>query len=259
MKLRDGMKIGPKVAAVLAAATVLGVAAPASAQFTVFDPANVAQSTISALQNVAAVEKQISQYELQVQQFESQQANLTSPLTQIYGLALQDIQGAQNDINGFNTLANGSTMQAYLQRLSQPTVSTPANSQALLTLQYGQLQAQATGAQTLNSHIATQGQNLQTVMQGCSATATGTTQTTGCLNQIAGLNAQSMLELETLVNTQMQDQAAGQLASASGDSSMEQLAYETYTAQDGGWIENTPANDMSSYGSRLPTGSSSSQ
>ena len=241
--------------AALVATAVLGVGAPASAQWTVFDPANVTQSTISALQNVAAVEKQINQYELQIQQFETQQANLTSPLTSIYGLALQDIQGAQTDVNGFSNLANGSSLQAYVQRLSQPTAATPASSQQLLGLQYGQLSSQITGSQTLNTQIQTQGQKLQTVLQGCSASATGTTQTTGCLNQIAGLDAQSQLELESLVNTQMQTQAAGQLAAASGDSSMEQAAYKAFNTQSGGWTENASGNDMSSYGSSLPASS----
>ena len=257
MTIRRTMKLRSTLAAFATIGLMAAAAGPASAQLTVFDPANVTQSTVSALQNVAAVEKQITQYELQVQQFEAQQLNLASPLTQIYGLALQDIQGAQNDVNGFNNLANGSSMQSYLQRLSQPTASTPANSQALLTLQYGQLQSQVTGGQTLATHIQNQGQSLQSVLQGCSANATGTTQTTGCLNQVQGLNTQAMLELEGLVNTQMQTQAAQQLAATSGGSSMEQAAYQGFNSQTGGWAENASANDMSTYGNSLPANSSS--
>ncbi len=255
MKVRKSLNMRSAFTALAVAGLVASVAAPASAQWTVFDPANVAQSTISALQNVAAVEKQINQYELQVQQFEAQQANLTSPLTSIYGLALQDIQGAQTDVNGFNNLANGASLQSYVSRLSQPTAVTPASAQQLATLQYGQLSSQINGSQTLNTQIQSQGQKLQTVLQGCSANAVGTTQTTGCLNQIAGLGTQAQLEMESLVNTQMQTQAAGQLAAQSGDSAMEQGAYQDFTNQTGSWTENASNNNMSSYGSSLPSGS----
>jgi type IV secretion system protein TrbJ len=258
MNVREAL-IRPASAALVAAAMAACLAAPAHAQFAVIDAANLGQTSVSALQNVAAVEKQISQYELQLQQFEAQQMNLTSPLTQIYGLALQDIQGAQNDVNGLNRLTNGGSMQSYLQQLSNPSAATPASTQQLLSLQNSQLQSQVTGAQTLNTHIQGQGQNLQSVLQGCSSSAVGTTQTTGCLNQIEGLNTQATLELETLVNTQMQTQAAQQLAAASAQSSMDQAAYQGFASQTGGWTENASANDMSTYANSLPQGTSSPQ
>lgn len=111
-----------------------------------------------------------------------------------------------------------------------------------------------TGAQTIATHVQTQGQSLQTVLNSCSASAIGTTQTSGCLNQIEGLDTQATLELETLVNTQMQTQAADELAAASGSSAMQQLATQAYNAETDTWAEGGAGNDMSGYSSSLPNG-----
>lgn len=60
------------LAAKISLVVALALAVPAAqAQIAVVDVANVRQTTISALQNVANVAKQIQQYQTQLQQYEN--------------------------------------------------------------------------------------------------------------------------------------------------------------------------------------------
>lgn len=60
------------LAAKISLAITLALAAPsANAQISVIDVANVRQTTVSALQNVATVAKQIQQYQTQLQQYQN--------------------------------------------------------------------------------------------------------------------------------------------------------------------------------------------
>lgn len=52
---------------------------PVHAGIPVIDATNVVQTTISAMQNVAAVAKQIQQYETQLQQYQNMLQNTLAP------------------------------------------------------------------------------------------------------------------------------------------------------------------------------------
>lgn len=57
----------------------------------VFDGANMVQTTISALQNVAAVAKQVQQYQTQLQQYQNMLQNTLTPSNYIWDQASQTI------------------------------------------------------------------------------------------------------------------------------------------------------------------------
>lgn len=62
------------------------MALPATAGIPVIDGTNVVQTTISAVNNVQAVAKQIQQYQTQLQQYENMLKNTVAPLRHISGI-----------------------------------------------------------------------------------------------------------------------------------------------------------------------------
>jgi P-type conjugative transfer protein TrbJ len=85
-----------RVASTLAFSLGIGWAAPASAQWAVFDAANVAQSTITATENISQTLKQIQQYQTQLQQYENMLRNTAAPTSHIWDQA----QSTMNQLRG---------------------------------------------------------------------------------------------------------------------------------------------------------------
>ena len=74
----------------------------------VFDGANMIQTTISALQNVAAVAKQVQQYQTQLQQYQNMLQNTLTPSNYIWDQASQTIS---------NLLSAQDTLSYYKQQI----------------------------------------------------------------------------------------------------------------------------------------------
>jgi P-type conjugative transfer protein TrbJ len=74
----------------------------------VFDGANMVQTTISALQNVAAVAKQVQQYQTQLQQYQNMLQNTLTPSNYIWDQASQTIS---------NLLSAQDTLSYYKQQI----------------------------------------------------------------------------------------------------------------------------------------------
>ncbi len=74
----------------------------------VFDGANMIQTTISALQNVAAVTKQVQQYQTQLQQYQNMLQNTLTPSNYIWDQASQTIS---------NLLSAQDTLSYYKQQI----------------------------------------------------------------------------------------------------------------------------------------------
>lgn len=83
----------------------------------VIDAANTSQATISALQNVAAVTKQIEQYKTQLQQYQNMLQNNAAPAAYIWSEADQTISkllAAQDTLSYYKTQAG--SLEQYLSR-----------------------------------------------------------------------------------------------------------------------------------------------
>lgn len=80
------------------------LAAKVFAGIPVIDGTNVSQTTISALQNVAAVLKQVQQYSMQLQQYEDQLKNSLAPAAYIWDQAqdtMSKLQDAQSELERY--------------------------------------------------------------------------------------------------------------------------------------------------------------
>ena len=81
---------------------------PIGSGIPVFDGANMVQTTISALQNVAAVAKQVQQYQTQLQQYQNMLQNTLTPSNYIWDQASQTIS---------NLLSAQDTLSYYKQQI----------------------------------------------------------------------------------------------------------------------------------------------
>ncbi|WP_254218962.1 hypothetical protein [Burkholderia multivorans] len=102
-------------------ALAMGIAAAFSGQahagIPVIDGTNVVQTTISALNNVAAVEKQIEQYQTQLQQYQNMLQNTLAPAAWVWDQAQQTMNklvNAQDTLSYYKNQAG--SLDSYLSR-----------------------------------------------------------------------------------------------------------------------------------------------
>ncbi|WP_266035001.1 P-type conjugative transfer protein TrbJ [Brucella intermedia] len=97
-------------------ALTVGVAAmPAHAGIPVLDGTNLSQTTVTAIQQVAQVQKQIEQYRTQLQQYENMLQNTVAPAAYIWDQAQTTINGLMQSIDTLNNLTNqAGSLDAYL-------------------------------------------------------------------------------------------------------------------------------------------------
>ncbi|WP_425521686.1 P-type conjugative transfer protein TrbJ [Xanthomonas vasicola] len=100
----------------LSIALTVGVAAmPAHAGIPVLDGTNLSQTTVTAIQQVAQVQKQIEQYRTQLQQYENMLQNTVAPAAYIWDQAQTTINGLMQSIDTLNNLTNqAGSLDAYL-------------------------------------------------------------------------------------------------------------------------------------------------
>lgn len=90
---------------------------PAQAGIPVIDGTNVVQTTISAVNNVQAVAKQIQQYQTQLQQYENMLQNTVAPAAYIWDQAnstINKLLQAQDTLNYYKNQAG--SLDSYLKR-----------------------------------------------------------------------------------------------------------------------------------------------
>ena len=87
-----------KVSMVIALA-VSGALIPAQAGIPVIDSANLTQTVMTAVENVAQTLKQIEQYRTQLQQYENMIQNTVAPAAYIWDQAQSTINGLMNAVN----------------------------------------------------------------------------------------------------------------------------------------------------------------
>lgn len=92
------------------------IALPVKAGIPVIDGTNVVQTTISAVNNVQAVAKQIQQYQMQLQQYENMLQNTVAPAAYIWDQAnstINKLLQAQDTLNHYKNQAG--SLDSYLK------------------------------------------------------------------------------------------------------------------------------------------------
>ncbi|WP_264866032.1 P-type conjugative transfer protein TrbJ, partial [Escherichia coli] len=115
VSLERGILAAKKALIVPFVASVMAL--PVKAGIPVIDGTNVVQTTISAVNNVQAVTKQIQQYQTQLQQYENMLKNTVAPAAYIWDQAnstINKLLQAQDTLNYYKNQAG--SLDSYLKR-----------------------------------------------------------------------------------------------------------------------------------------------
>ncbi|MDQ7979150.1 P-type conjugative transfer protein TrbJ [Paraburkholderia sp. SARCC-3016] len=212
-----------KMVLVVAIAAALNV--PARAGIPVIDATNVVQTTISAMQNVAAVEKQIQQYQTQLQQYQNMLQNTLAPAAWVWDQANQTINKllqAQDTLSYYKNQAG--SLDAYLLRYQDVSYyrtspcfasSGCSNSQrqALLDAQANGSTAQKSANDAVLKAVDQQQQTLVTdaanlrSLQSQATGAQGQMQALQAANQLASAQNNQLLQIRGMLAAQATAQA----------------------------------------------------
>lgn len=219
MKILTKEVLVAKVALVLALA-VPGVMPTAQAGIPVIDRANLRQTVMTAVENVAQTLKQIEQYRTQLQQYENMIQNTAAPDTYIWDQAtstMNQLRGAIDTLNYYKSQAGG--LDGYLSKFqdvayyrSSPCFNTGCTKAELDAMNQAsnklnsEVQKKANDAlfkgldkqQDAMENDARQLQRLQSAAQG----ATGQMQAIGFANQLASNQANQLLQIRGLLIAQ---------------------------------------------------------
>jgi P-type conjugative transfer protein TrbJ len=186
----------------------------------VIDAANTSQATISALQNVAAVSKQIEQYKTQLQQYQTMLQNTAAPAAFIWSEADQTISkllAAQDTLSYYKTQAG--SLEQYLSRYQDtahydeaPCVGgDTCTTQDHEAIANAQSQASAARKKANDAHLTSvshQQGTLQTdadalaLIQRSATSATGQMLAIQSANQLASAQTNQLLQIRSLLIAQ---------------------------------------------------------
>lgn len=206
--------------AMLALAVACVVSPSAQAGIPVIDATNVVQTTISAMQNVAAVEKQIEQYQTQLQQYQNMLQNTVAPAAYVWDQANQTINKllqAQDTLSYYKNQAG--SLGDYLARYqdvsyyrSSPCFTSSGCSstqrQALLDAQSNGSGAQKKANDAVLQGVDQQQQTLVTdaanlrSLQAQATGAQGQMQAIQAANQLASAQTNQLLQIRGLLVAQ---------------------------------------------------------
>lgn len=212
-----------KMVLIVAIAAALNV--PAHAGIPVIDATNVVQTTISATQNVAAVEKQIQQYQTQLQQYQNMLQNTLAPAAWVWDQANQTINKllqAQDTLSYYKNQAG--SLDAYLSRYQDVsyyrtspcfTSSGCSNSQrqALLDAQANGSTAQKSANDAVLKAVDQQQQTLTTdavhlrSLQSQATSAQGQMEALSAANELASAQTNQLLQIRGMLAAQAAAQA----------------------------------------------------
>ena len=220
MKTFTKKVLAAKVAFVMAVTAVPGVMTPAYAGIPVIDGANLTQTVMSAIENVAQTLKQIQQYQTQLQQYQNMLQNTTAPATNIWDQAtatMSQLRGSidtlsyyKNNLGSIDNYLNKFQDTAYYRSSPCYTVAgcTAAQWAAMKDSERlgSESQKKATDAlfkgldkqQDAMQTDAGQLQRLQSSAQG----ASGQMQAIGYANQLASHQANQLLQIRALLIAQ---------------------------------------------------------
>jgi len=186
----------------------------------VIDFANTTQTTISAIQNVAAVTKQIEQYTTQLQQYQNMLQNTAAPAAYLWSEADQTISkllAAQDTLSYYITQAG--SLEQYLSRYQDsahygeaPCIGVDTcTTQDLETIAIAQNQA-TTARKKANDALLASVSNQQGTLQAdadalahlqrSATSATGQMQAIQSANQLASAQTNQLLQIRSLLIAQ---------------------------------------------------------
>nr|WP_254865038.1 P-type conjugative transfer protein TrbJ [Serratia marcescens] len=220
----------------LSIAVTLGVASmSAQAGIPVIDGTNIVQTTISAMEQVAAVQKQIEQYATQLQQYENMLQNTVAPAAYVWDKAQSTINGLMQSIDTLNSLTNqAGSLDAYLGKFqdvsyykSSPCFTSAGCSDteraALEKARELGSQSQKAANDALFKGINDQQKNLQSDarqlerLQSQAQGAKGQMEAIGYANQLASQQANQLLQIRGLLIAQQNAVGAQLQAKADQD------------------------------------------
>ncbi|EAT2030343.1 P-type conjugative transfer protein TrbJ [Citrobacter freundii] len=214
---------------------------PAQAGIPVIDGTNVVQTTISAVNNVQAVAKQIQQYQTQLQQYENMLQNTVAPAAYIWDQAnstINKLLQAQDTLNYYKNQAG--SLDSYLQRYqdvnyyrSSPcfnsNVSCTADEiKALQNADKNNSEARKKANDAVFKAIDQQQQTLTTDannladLQSQASGAKGQMEAIQAANQLASAQTNQLLQIRSILLAQQS--AAATLAQAEADKDAQRTA-----------------------------------
>jgi P-type conjugative transfer protein TrbJ len=203
---------------------------PAHAGIPVIDVTNLTQNIMTALEEVAQTAKQIQQYQAQLQQYQNMLQNTAGAASNIWPQAQSTIQNLISTTDTLNTYKNQyGSLSAYLshyQDLAYYQQSPCFTSTGCTAAQWQQVQqdealasqaqmkanaASLTGLDQQQQQIQADAQQLQS-LQANSTGAQGRMAAIQYGNQLAGAQANQLLQIRQLLITQQQAVATKQAA-----------------------------------------------
>ncbi|WP_340584220.1 P-type conjugative transfer protein TrbJ [Brucella pseudintermedia] len=201
-------------------------ATPVMAGIPVLDGTNLSQTTVTAIQQVAQVQKQIEQYRTQLQQYENMLQNTMAPAAYIWDQAQSTINGLMQSIDSLNRLTNQvGSLDAYLGKFqdvsynkSSPCFTSAGCSDteraALEKARKLGSQSQKAANDALFKGIKNQQDNLKADarqlerLQAKAQGAQGQMEAIGYANQLASQQANQLLQIRGLLLAQQNAIAA---------------------------------------------------
>lgn len=229
------MKNHQFLAAKTAIAVVLAgsiIATPVHSGIPVIDGANLTQTVMSAVENVAQTLKQIEQYRTQLQQYENMIQNTVAPAAYIWDQAQSTISGLMNAVNTLDYYKNQlGSLDSYIGKFqdvsyykSSPCFSASgcSDTERAAMEQNRRLASESQkkandalfkGLEQQQRNLASDSRTLER-LQSAAQGATGQMQAIGFANQLASNQANQLLQIRGLliaqqnaVTTRMQAEA----------------------------------------------------
>ncbi|EAA0799896.1 P-type conjugative transfer protein TrbJ [Salmonella enterica subsp. enterica] len=230
------------------------MALPVKAGIPVIDGTNVVQTTISAVNNVQAVTKQIQQYQTQLQQYENMLQNTVAPAAYIWDQAnstINKLLQVQDTLNYYKNQAG--SLDAYLKRyqdvnyyrtspcFNSNVECTASEISALREAEQNSSGARKKANDAVFKVIDEQQNTLQSdadnlaELQTQASGAQGQMEAIQAANQLASAQTNQLLQIRSLLVAQQN--AAATLAQAQADKESQQIAADEKALAG----ENTPS------------------
>lgn len=202
----------------------------------VLDGANLSQTTVSAIQNVAAVTKQIEQYKTQLQQYQNMLQNTAAPAEYIWSEADQTISkllAAQDTLSYYKIQAGSleNYLELYQDAAHYESVGCIGSDACNLQDQHHITEAQraaSTAQKKANDSLLTivsrqqdtlrLDANALTRLQRQASSAIGQMQAIQAANQLASAQTNQLLQIRSLLIAQQNAQATSNQIGADHDS-----------------------------------------
>jgi P-type conjugative transfer protein TrbJ len=207
-------------------ATVALSSFPATAGIPVIDGTNLSQNTVTAVEQVAAYAQQIQQFETQLQQYENMLTNTAALPQQTWSQVQNTINGLTQAMQGLQNMTNSAgSVQAYLDKFGSTTTyaaqpcfnGAPCSADQLAATQANNATGNAgvkaatdselQALQQQQASLTTDAANVQQLQSSASG-ASGQKAAMDAANQLAGAQANQLVQIRALLVAQQTAAAA---------------------------------------------------